>query len=213
MGSKTSVVIAGLGEVGKPLFELISKFHSTVGVDISPPSSLPSQVDVLHVCFPFEIKDFVGEAARYIDLFSPQLTVINSTVGVGITRAIAERTGAQVVNSPVRGKHVRMLEELSHYTKFIGALNPSTGEAAAQHFQSVGLKTKVLATPEASELAKLIETTYFGVLVFIEHRHFALASPAPEHLHSAILPSDYVNCSVFLGEVPEHCKGYIPGNP
>jgi len=160
-----SIVIAGLGEVGKPLFQLMSRFHSTVGVDITPPSSLPSQVDVLHVCFPFEIKDFIGEAARYIELFSPQLTIINSTVGVGTTRAIAERTGAQVVNSPVRGKHVRMLEELSHYTKFIGALNPSAGEAAARHFQSAGLKTKVLSTPEASELAKLTETTYFGLMI------------------------------------------------
>jgi UDP-N-acetyl-D-mannosaminuronate dehydrogenase len=165
MGSRKSVVIVGLGEVGKPLFELVSKFHSAVGVDISLPPSLPSQVDVLHVCFPFEIKDFVSEAARYIKLFSPQLTVINSTVGVGTTRAIAERTDTQVVNSPVRGKHVRMLEELSHYTKFIGALNPSAGEAAAQHFQSVGLKTKVLASPEASELAKLTETTYFGLMI------------------------------------------------
>jgi UDP-N-acetyl-D-mannosaminuronate dehydrogenase len=134
MGSTQSVVIAGLGEVGKPLLQLLSKFHSTVGVDIAAPSSLPSHVDVLHICFPFEIKDFIGETARYIELFSPKLTVINSTVGVGTTRAIADRTGAPVVNSPVRGKHVRMLEELSHYTKFIGALNPSAGEAAALHF-------------------------------------------------------------------------------
>ncbi len=61
MGSGKSVAIVGLGEVGKPLFELVSKFHSAVGVDISLPPSLPLHVDVLHVCFPFEIKDFVGE--------------------------------------------------------------------------------------------------------------------------------------------------------
>jgi UDP-N-acetyl-D-mannosaminuronate dehydrogenase len=165
MASPASVVIAGLGEVGKPLYQLMSKFHSTVGVDIAPPSSLPSHVDVLHICFPFEIKDFIGETARYIELFSPKLTVINSTVGVGTTRAIADRTASPVVNSPVRGKHVRMLEELSHYAKFIGAIDPSSGEAAAQHFQSVGLKTKVLGSPEASELAKLTETTYFGLMI------------------------------------------------
>ena len=39
------------------------------------------KVDVLHVCFPFEIKDFVGESARYIEMFKPSLTLIHSTVG------------------------------------------------------------------------------------------------------------------------------------
>jgi UDP-N-acetyl-D-mannosaminuronate dehydrogenase len=90
---------------------------------------------------------------------------VNSTVAVGTTRAIEERTGTPVVNSPVRGKHVRMLQELTHYTKFIGATNPAAGEHAARHFQAVGMKTKVLVSPEASELAKLTETTYFGLMI------------------------------------------------
>ena len=123
------------------------------------------KADVLHICIPFEIRDFVGETARYIEMFRPDLTVVNSTVGVGTTRQIAERTGTPVVNSPVRGKHVRMLEELRSYTKFIGAMDPATGEAAARHFQGAGLKTKVLTTPEATELAKLTETTYFGLMI------------------------------------------------
>ena len=117
------------------------------------------------MCYPFQIRDFVGETARYIERFQPKITVINSTVSVGTTRLIAERTGTTVVNSPVRGKHARMLEELSRYTKFIGALDPAAGEQTAQHFQSAGLKTKVLSSPEASELAKLTETTYFGLMI------------------------------------------------
>jgi len=165
MTSKESVVVVGLGEVGKPLLELLSKHYSTLGIDITPPATKPPAVDVLHICFPFEIRDFVGEAARYIEMFAPQLTVVNSTVGVGTTRAIAQRTGTAVVNSPIRGKHARMLEEISRYTKFIGAIDPASGEKAARHFQSAGLKTKILSTPEASELAKLTETTYFGLMI------------------------------------------------
>jgi len=42
---------------------------------------------------------------------------------------------------------------------------PTDGEKAAAHFQSVGLKTKLLSSPEATELAKLTETTYFGLLI------------------------------------------------
>lgn len=165
MTSKQSVVVVGLGEVGKPLLELMSRHHAAVGVDITPPAAGVEKADVLHICFPFEIRDFVGEAARYIKLFQPKITIINSTVGVGTTRSIAERTGAAVVNSPVRGKHTKMLEELSSYTKFIGALDPATGNEAAQHFQSAGLRTKVLTSPEATELAKLTETTYFGLMI------------------------------------------------
>ena len=161
---KTKVVVAGLGEVGKPLFDLLSTEHDVIGVDISTPERI-EKADILHVCFPFQIKDFIGEAARYIDLFRPALTVVNSTVAIGTTRAIAERTGATVVNSPVRGKHARMLEELSLYTKFVGATDPAAGERAARHFESVGLRTKVLSSPEATELAKLTETTYFGLMI------------------------------------------------
>ncbi len=164
MEKSTKVVVVGLGEVGKPLLDVISKYHDTVGVDLAPLAPV-GPVEVLHICYPFEIKDFIGECARYVERYQPRLTVINSTVAIGTTRAVAQRTGAAVVNSPVRGKHVRMREELQSYCKFVGALHPADGEHAAKHFQSVGLKTKVLSTPEASELAKLTETTYFGVMI------------------------------------------------
>jgi UDP-N-acetyl-D-mannosaminuronate dehydrogenase len=160
----SKVAVVGLGEVGKPLYELMSEYHHTIGVDIAPIQQL-EPVHFLHICYPFEISDFVGETARYIETFKPTLTIINSTVGIGTTRRISERTGAAVINSPIRGKHARMLEELRMYTKYIGALDQDAGELGASHFQSVGLITRVLSSPEATELAKLTETTYFGLLI------------------------------------------------
>jgi UDP-N-acetyl-D-mannosaminuronate dehydrogenase len=160
---KAKVVVVGLGEIGKPL-QLISRHHDAIGVDISPVDRI-HPVDVMHICFPFQVPDFVGEAARYIGYFQPALTIINSTVAVGTTRAIAERTGAAVVSSPVRGKHAKMLDDLQFYTKFVGGIDAGSAEQAAAHFQSLGLKTKVLPSPEATELAKLTETTYFGVMI------------------------------------------------
>ena len=165
MTEQNKVVVVGLGEVGKPLLALLSKHYETVGVDLVLPEHPVGKVDVLHVCYPFEIKDFVGETARYIELFKPALTVINSTVAIGTTRAVAERTGAKLAHSPVRGKHVRMLEELSNYAKFIGPIDAASGKHAAEHFQGAGMKTKILAAPEATELAKLTEPTYFGLLI------------------------------------------------
>src|SRR5437763_12938231 len=165
MTEPKKVVVVGLGEVGRPLFEIASRHHQTIGVDIEPVVKKFQEIDVMHICFPFQIKDFVGETTRRIEHFKPALTIIDSTVAVGTTRAVAERSGAAVVNSPVRGKHIRMVEDLFHYTKFVGAIDPAAGERAAGHFQSLGMKTRILSSPEATELAKLTETTYFGLLI------------------------------------------------
>lgn len=159
-----TVAVIGMGEIGKPLFDLISEHHEVIGVDLEPSDRIDT-VEVLHICYPFEIADFASETARYIDLFRPNLTVINSTVAVGTTRGIAERTSSTVVHSPIRGKHARMLEELRSYSKFIGAMDREAGARAARHFESMGMKTTVLSSPEATELAKLTETTYFGLLI------------------------------------------------
>lgn len=164
MSTNRKVVVIGLGEIGKPLLQLVSERYDVVGVDVAPVGPL-DHVDVMHVCYPFQIKDFIGETARYIALFKPALTVINSTVAVGTTRAVAVRTGTAVVNSPVRGKHAHMLEELRMYTKFIGSVNSAGAEKAKEHFEALGLKTKILASPEATELAKLTETTFFGLII------------------------------------------------
>ena len=192
MAGTGKVVVVGLGEVGKPIFELASRHHDAVGVDIAPPASRVDKVDFLHVCYPFQIADFIAETARYIESFKPAITVINSTVSIGTTRMIANRTGVPVVNSPVRGKHVKMLEDLCHYTKFVGAMDPAEGKMTAEHFESLGLKTKVLSSPEATELAKLTETTYFGLMI-------AWAQEIERHCDR--LHADYNEVTSFYEEI------------
>lgn len=166
MESSGQVVVVGLGEVGQPLLELVSRKLDAIGVDVvRPMEDSDAPVSVMHVCYPFEIEDFVGETARYIERFAPGLTVINSTVAVGTTRDVYERTGAAIAHSPVRGKHARMLDELLRYTKYVAGIDRASGMKAAAHFESLGMKTKTLAGPEVTELAKLTETTYFGLLI------------------------------------------------
>jgi len=161
---KQTVIIVGLGEVGNALMEIVKTKHQTFGVDINLSASV-SQCDVMHICFPFQDDKFVGQVVDYIRQYRPGLTVINSTVAPGTTRSIAEKSGTAVVNSPVRGKHDRMQAELLHYTKFIGALDQQSGQRAVEHFQGFGMKTRLLSSPEATEIAKLTETTYFGLMI------------------------------------------------
>lgn len=158
------VVVVGLGEVGKPLLEILQRRYETFGVDIDLPAPVTT-CDVMHVCFPFQNDQFVGQVVEYIRQYSPALTVINSTVAPGITRSIAAECGTAVVNSPIRGKHARMQEELLHYTKFVGALDRQSGQRAVEHFEAAGIRTRLLTSPEASEIAKLTETTYFGLMI------------------------------------------------
>lgn len=165
MSKVGKVMVVGLGEIGKPLLEVLSRCYETIGVDIVLPAEPPGDIDVMHVCYPFKINDFIGQTARYIKQYNPNITVIHSTVAVGTTRAVAERTGAAVVNSPVRGKHTRMAADLLHYDKFVGAVDTAAAESAAQHFKQAGMKTRILSSPEATELAKLTETTYFGLVI------------------------------------------------
>ena len=159
----STVVVVGLGEVGKPLLEIMKGRYRTFGVDINQ-SAPVSRCDVMHICFPFQSK-FVRQVVEYIHQYRPALTVINSTVAPGITRSIAVESGTAVVNSPVRGMHSRMQDELLHYTKFVGALETRSGQLAVEHFEGTGMKAKLLTSPEASEIAKLTETTYFGLLI------------------------------------------------
>jgi UDP-N-acetyl-D-mannosaminuronate dehydrogenase len=165
MSSLAAVI--GLGEVGRPLLEIFERAERpVVGIDVDRVGLPdPGAVDVMHVCFPFEIPDFVREVTDYIGLLEPRVTVINSTVAVGTTRQIHEGSGAAIAHSPVRGKHVRMVEELGSYQKYVGGIDAATATHVAAHFDSLGLSPKIVSSPETSELAKLTETTYFGLLI------------------------------------------------
>jgi len=159
------VLVVGLGEIGKPLLGIISQKYEAYGLDIKPTGPIP-KCDIMHLCFPYsDLDQFSRESLRYIRKFEPTLTIINSTVAPGTTRRVAADSGRSVVNSPIRGKHARMTEELLLYTKYIGALTTEAGEQASEHFARLGMQTRVLGSPEATELAKLTETTYFGVLI------------------------------------------------
>jgi len=159
-----SIIVLGLGEIGKPLLELIREQYAVVGVDIDP-VDVRGEFDVMHICYPFEVADFVHRTVEYIEKYRPRLSVIHSTVAPGTTRAIHRASGAPIVHSPVRGKHIKMKQELLYYVKFIGGVREEWSHRAADHFHSIGMKTKVLSSPEATELAKLTETTYFAILI------------------------------------------------
>ena len=160
--TEAAALVVGLGEVGGPLLGILREAHQAAGRDIEERPF--DGVQVLHLCFPYT-SDFVSSASRYVSVYEPGLVVVNSTVVPGTTREVQEKTGVPAVYSPVRGKHARMTEEMRRYRKFVAGTSEQAIALAEDHFAAAGLTTQRMSSPEALELAKLLETTYFGVLV------------------------------------------------
>jgi UDP-N-acetyl-D-mannosaminuronate dehydrogenase len=162
----TVTLVVGLGEVGKPLYTILQKHDpGVIGIDIEP-VSIGKRAGIMHVCFPFRAADqFRNDVVSYAEKFSPEVIVINSTVVPGTTRAIESATGIPCVSSPIRGKHTKMIDDLYLYVKFVAGANAEATERVQAHFRAAGLLSETISTPEALELAKLLETTYFGLLI------------------------------------------------
>lgn len=160
--TQAPVLVVGLGEIGCPLLEVLGAAHRAFGRDIADRAF--HGVQILHVCFPFG-PEFIASAARYVARYRPEVVVVNSTVVPGTTRAIQEETATPTVYSPVRGKHARMAEELRRYRKFIAGTSAEAVATVADHFAAAQVATRRMSAPESLELAKLLETSYFGVLV------------------------------------------------
>ena len=160
--TEAPVLVVGLGEVGRPLLEILRGAHRAVGRDVEDRGF--HGVQVLHICFPFG-PDFIASASRYVSCYQPEVVVVNSTVVPGTTKVIEEETGTRAVYSPVRGKHVRMAEELRRYRKFVAGTSDEAVAIVEDHFTAAGVTTQRMSSFESLELAKLLETTYFGVLI------------------------------------------------
>ncbi|MEM3626476.1 MAG: GDP-mannose dehydrogenase [Candidatus Bathyarchaeia archaeon] len=168
------VLVLGLGEVGRALFESLKesgKFE-VYGFDVDEEKmravgmvEMPSEVDVMHVCIPCHSREeFVDTVINNVERFKPKLVIINSTVYPGTTLEVHKHcSNSLVVHSPIRGVHKsleHMKWELKRWKKYIGGVDSEAAEAARKHFEKLGLKTKVLKGCMETELAKLFETTY-----------------------------------------------------
>ena len=171
---RDKVVVVGLGEVGRPLFELLKESgqFDVYGFDLDRKkmeeigqAEFPESFDVMHVCIPCaDQSKFVGDVVGYLRRFNPKLAIIESTVPPGTTMKIhAHHSSCLLAHSPVRGVHKsleHMKWELRRWTKFVGGVDDLSSKAAFEHFEKLGFKVKVLKSCLETELAKLFETTY-----------------------------------------------------
>ncbi|NPA69175.1 MAG: GDP-mannose dehydrogenase [Crenarchaeota archaeon] len=200
------VLVIGLGEVGRPLYEIIKECNKfeVYGYDIDPSRTVnkledvPRPVDYVHICIPYKnFEDFITCLRNYREIFTPRLIIIHSTVAPGTTRVLHDRFvryGTHVVHSPVRGVHKKMKEHLKFWTKWIGAPCDTCRDEAKKHLEEIGFKVRVASSPESTELGKLWETILRAVLISTWHEI---------HRTTMMFGGDLVEIGEFIGEVHE----------
>ena len=166
------ILIIGLGEVGRPLYEIFSeKFVDVYGYDsdrsktIHELKAIPKPIEVMHIAYPCTGGEFIDSTINYIRSFNPRLVIIHSSIPPRTTRLIQSKTNSVIAYSPVRGKHPNLKEHLRFWTKWISAVNQAGIELAKRHLEEAGFKVKVAKNPESLELAKLWETIYRAAMI------------------------------------------------
>jgi UDP-N-acetyl-D-mannosaminuronate dehydrogenase len=206
---ENATVVVGLGEVGGAIAAIVERTRTVLRHDLER-VEIAVPVGVMHLCIPFKASlQFETAAIEYIERLKPSLTIIHSTVLPGTTRSIARKSRRAVAYSPVRGKHVRMQEDLLHYVKFVSALTDIDATLAETHLQSAGMKTRRMAKVETLELAKLAETTYFGVCIAFAQELNRYADNVRADYQEAIEFFHEVEClprtDYFPGVIGGHC--------
>ena len=216
-------IVAGIGEIGKPILKLLSKHGVVVGFDSNPDlmderkferyESL--KTSFLHIAIPVTGK-FINNVLKLYKKFQPECIVIHSTIKPGMTEKLQEKLSIPVIYSATRGVHKRMVYDLKRYTKFfvISANAPRGKWATTRYVQSMkrcGVKTKNMSKPETLELAKIIcDTSYLGWLVNYAQLSNVIAIKHGVDYDEMWSFSDEIQ--KFLGNRPKMYPSFIGGH-
>lgn len=155
-----NVGILGYGEIGKA----VAKFYRNPRIkDITRDDGLKG-IEILNVCIPYS-DDFVKIVKNEIKINKPRLVIIHSTVLPNTTKKISKGMNSVIVHSPVRGVHPHLHKGIKTFVKYIGADSKKAGDFANRHLRSLGIKTKLIYPSTATELGKLLDTTYYGLCI------------------------------------------------
>ena len=155
-------IIIGAGEVGKSLYEVL---ETAYGKDLLLKdkeayfeADFVSSVSFVNICYPYS-DSFIEDAKNYIAQYKPSVaTIIHSTIPVGTTR----KCGKACVHSPIHGKHPNLANGIRTFVKYVGGENSAIVYSARHYLEKAGIATKMVSSPEVSELSKILCTTYYG---------------------------------------------------
>ena len=216
-------VVAGLGEIGKPILKILTRNSIIVGFDLNHDLMNEKKFEkyknyktsFLHVAIPVSDK-FISNVLNLYKTFKPECIVIHSTIIPGTTEKLQQKLPIPIIYSATRGVHKRMEYDLKRYTKFfvISTSAPRSKWASSQYakmMKHAGVKTKKMSKPETLELAKIIcDTSYFGWLITYAQLGNMIAIEHGVDYDEMWLFSDEIH--KFLGNRPKMFPGFIGGH-
>lgn len=220
---QTKDIVAGLGEIGKPLFTLFSKSTLTLGYDIDEKLMNSKrfhyhnskETRLLHVCIPFS-KKFTSHVISLYKKFSPKCIVIHSTISPSTTQKLQKKLPIPIIYSATRGVHKRMGKDLKRYSKFFAIEKnaPNSRWAISTYSKLVkkcGIKPHQMSNPLTLELAKIVcDTSYYGWLINYAQISNMIAIKHSVNYDEMWSFSDEIH--KFLGNRPKMFPGFIGGH-
>lgn len=216
-------IVAGLGQIGKPILQLISKSTIAVGYDVNPQLYNKTkfikfeklETRFLHVCIPYT-DNFIKNVESLYEKFKPRSLIVHSTISPYTTKTLQTKLPIPVIYSATRGVHKRMLHDLKRYTKFY-AIEHGTPNAdwASKEFSKLmrksGVDTKRMSSPITLELAKIVcDTSYLGWLINYAQISNMIAIQHKVDYDEMWSFSDEIH--KFLGNRPKMFPGFIGGH-
>ena len=215
--------MCGLGEIGLPIFKLLSSACPTEGFDVDPKRMTKNNskyenypIKFLHICIPFN-SNFVKNVQLLKNKFKPQGIVVHSTISPGTTKKLQEKINdVPIIYSATRGVHKRMLNDLKKYTKFFSVWKnaPRSKWISSQYvslMKKCGVKTKKMSSPITLELAKIVaDTSYYGWLINYAQLSNMIARKHNVDYDEMWSFADEIH--KFLGNRPKMFPGYIGGH-
>lgn len=220
---KKKNVVAGLGEIGTPIYNIISKVEITVGYDLNQKLMNKKkfsqyknlETSLLHICIPFT-KNFQKNIISLNKKFYPDCIVIHSTISPHTTEQLQKKIKVPIIYSATRGIHKRMEKDIKRYTKFFSIYKwAPNAVSATKSFSKVmkkaGIKTKKMSSPLVLELAKIVvDTTYYGWLINYAQLSNMIAIKNKVNYDEMWSFSDEIHKN--LGNRPKMYPGFIGGH-
>lgn len=220
---KKKDIVAGLGEIGTPLFKIFSKHYTAIGYDKNPKLVKKKEIsnykhlktNFLHICIPFTNK-FVQNVILLNKKFNPELIVIHSTISPYTTMKLQQKINIPIIYSATRGIHKRMISDMKKYTKFYALeKNAPKYKWASKTFynymKKCGIKSKKMSEPITLELAKIVvDTSYYGWLINYAQLSNMIAKEHKVDYDEMWSFSEEIH--KFLGNRPKMYPGFIGGH-
>ena len=144
-------IVIGLGEIGLPIFKLLSKNIKIDGFDKIEKLSTNKfsnikKIEFMHICIPF-FNDFEKIVTQLTKKFNPDGIIIHSTISPNTTKKLQGKLDLPIIYSATRGVHKRMLKDLKRYTKFFAVYDYAPNSKWASRtfknkMKKCGVKTK-----------------------------------------------------------------------